>query len=65
MNTLKRQKRLVKTITLHREYNTDDWGIEISGNGWQEGEWIGMKKLVSFMQIRFFALSKRFTLIDL
>jgi len=40
MDTLKRQKRQVKTITLHREYNTEDWGIEISGNGWQEGEWI-------------------------
>ena len=64
MDTLKRQKRQVKTITLHREYNTEDWGIEISGNGWQEGEWIGMKKFVNFMKIRLFALSKNFTLIN-
>ena len=45
MDTLKRQKRQVKTITLHREKSIEDWGIEISGNGWLEGEWIGRKNM--------------------
>ena len=53
MDTLKRQKRQVKTITLHREYNTEDWGIEISGNGWQEGEWIGTKNLLTSCKLGF------------
>ena len=39
-DTLKRQKRQVKTVTLHRQNISEDWGIEISGNGWSEGEWI-------------------------
>ena len=53
MDTLKRQKRQVKTITLHREYNTEDWGIEISGNGWQEGEWISTKNLLTSCKLGF------------
>ena len=45
MDTIKRQKRQVKTVILHRDSTNEDWGIEISGNGWQEGEWIGNIKL--------------------
>ena len=53
MDTLKRQKRQVKTITLHRENNTEDWGLEISGNGWQEGEWIGRKNVLIVCKLGF------------
>ena len=38
--TLRRQKRQVKTVTLHRNNISEDWGIKISGNGWSDGEWI-------------------------
>ena len=39
-DTLKRNKRQVKNVTLHRKTPKEEWGLEISGNGWQEGEWI-------------------------
>ena len=39
-DTLKRKKRQVKNVTLHRKTPKEEWGLEISGNGWQDGEWI-------------------------
>ena len=38
----KGQKRQVKTVILHRTNPNEDWGIEISGKGWQDGEWMRM-----------------------
>ena len=55
-DTLKRQKRQVKTIMLQRENPVEDWGIEISGNGWQDGEWIRKIQLGIFFQNKFYIL---------
>ena len=34
------QKRQVKTVILHRSTPHEDWGLELSGKGWQDGEWM-------------------------
>ena len=52
-DTLKRQRRQVKTIILQRGNAEEDWGIEISGNGWQDGEWIRKIQLGIFFQNKF------------
>ena len=35
-----RQKRQVKSVTLRRASPDEDWGLGITGNGWQDGEWM-------------------------
>ena len=40
VDTLKRKKRQVKNVTIQRKTSNEEWGLEISGNGWQDGEWI-------------------------
>ena len=35
-----RQKRQVKSVTLRRASPDEDWGLRITGNGWQDGEWM-------------------------
>ena len=34
------QRRQVKTVILERTDPNEDWGLEFSGNGWQDGEWM-------------------------
>ena len=34
------QRRQVKTVILQRMDPNEDWGLEFSGNGWQDGEWM-------------------------
>ena len=34
------QKRQVKSVTLRRASPDEDWGLGITGNGWQDGEWM-------------------------
>ena len=38
--TSNQQKRRVKTVILRRTHPNEDWGLEISGKGWQHGEWM-------------------------
>ena len=35
-----RQKRVVKSVILRRASPDEDWGLRITGNGWQDGEWM-------------------------
>lgn len=37
---MKGQKRQVKTVILHRSNTNEDWGLKLSGKGWQDGEWM-------------------------
>ena len=34
------QKPQVKTVILRRNNLHEDWGLEISGKGWADGEWM-------------------------
>ena len=40
-----RQKRQVKSVTLRRASPDEDWGLRITGNGWQEGEWMSKNNI--------------------
>ena len=34
------QQGQVKTVILQRMDPNEGWGLEFSGNGWQDGEWM-------------------------
>ena len=40
-----RQKRQVKSVTLRRASPDEDWGLRITGNGWQDGEWMSKNNI--------------------
>ena len=40
-----RQKRQVKSVTLRRASPHEDWGLRITGNGWQDGEWMSKNNI--------------------
>ena len=42
-----RQKRQVKSVTLRRASPHEDWGLRITGNGWQDGEWMSKNDIYS------------------
>ena len=41
------QKRQIKSVTLHRASPDEDWGLRITGNGWQDGEWMSKNNIYS------------------